>query len=279
MPGPPGSRDQGPHGGRRARTLGDRAGTVDRGGRLAGNPKKVLARVRRNKGAPGLDSMTAEELGAYLKDHWPEIRSWLLGDTYEPQLVRRVKIPRASGGVRLLGVPTVLHRFIPAVGDAGVAGGLGQKLLGRELGVPARTLGPSGGRAQEHIRAGFGFVVDLDLEKSFDRVNHEFLMGPVAERVSDPYLLRLIRGFSTAGVLHGGLVGHQENAAGWAGVALAVEPDARRPGRDLEKHGHCFVRYAGDCKIYVQSRRAGERVMTSVTDFLARWLKLTADAV
>ena len=242
-----------------------------------GNLKKALARVRRNKGAPGPDGMTVEELGVHLKDHWPEIRSRLLGDTYEPQPVRRVRIPKASGGVRLLGVPTVLDRFIQQAVMQVLQEDWDPGFSDASYGFrPGRSAHQAVARAQEYIRAGFGIVIDLDLEKFFDRVNHDILMGLVAKRVADPRLLRLIRCFLSAGVLDGGLVGPSTEGTPQGGPLSPLLSNLMLDvlDRELEKRGHRFVRYADDCNIYVQSRRAGERVMASVTDFLARRLKL-----
>ena len=173
-----------------------------------GNLRKALARVRRNKGAPGIDGMTVEELRAYLKDHWPETKFRLLEGIYEPQPVRRVEIPKASGGVRLLGVPTVLDRFIQQavmhVLQRDWDGGFSDASYGFR---PGRSAHQAVQRAQEHIRAGYAIVVDLYLEKFFDRMNYDILMGLVAKRAADKRLLKLIRGFLSAGVLDGGLVG------------------------------------------------------------------------
>jgi len=173
-----------------------------------GNLKKALARVQRNKGVPGVDGMTVDELGDHLKAHWPEVRSRLLAGSYTPQPVRRVEIPKASGGVRLLGVPTVLDRFIQQAVMQVLQEEWDPGFSDASYGFrPGRSAHQAVRRAQEHIGAGFDFVVDLDLEKFFDRVNHDILMGLVAKRVADKRLLRLIRGFLTAGVLDGGLVG------------------------------------------------------------------------
>ena len=172
-----------------------------------GNLRKALARVRRNKGAPGLDGMTVEKLGAHLKDHWPETKSRLLDGTCEPQPVRRVEIPKASGGVRPLGVPTVLDRFIRQAVMQVLQGDWDGSFSDASYGFrPGCSAHQAVERAQEYIGAGFGIVVDLELEKFFDRVNHDVLMGLVVKRVADKRLLRLIRGFLSAGVLDGGLV-------------------------------------------------------------------------
>ena len=246
-----------------------------------GNLRQALARVRRNKGAPGVDGMTVDELGNYLKSHWPEIRTRLLGGTYVPQPVRRVEIPKASGGVRLLGVPTVLDRFIQQavlqVLQEDWDPGFSESSYGFR---PGRSAHQAVRHVQDHIRAGFGVVVDLDLEKFFDKVNHDILMGLVAKRVADKRLLRLIRGYLTAGVMEGGLVSPTVKGTPQGGPLSPLLSNRMLDvlDRELEERGHRFVRYADDCNIYVRSRRAGERVMAGVTKFLARRLKLTVNA-
>ena len=245
-----------------------------------GNLRKALARVRRNKGAPGIDGMTVEELGAHLQDRWPEIGSRLLDGSYEPQPVRRVEIPKASGGVRPLGVPTVLDRFIQQAVMQVLQEDWDPGFSDASYGFrPGRSAHRAVERAQEHIRAGCTVVVDLDLEKFFDRVNHDILMGLVARRVADKRLLGLIRGFLTAGALDGGLVGPTIEGTPQGGPLSPLLSNLMLDvlDKELEKRGHRFVRYADDCNIYLRSRRAGERVMASVTGFLARRLKLTVN--
>jgi RNA-directed DNA polymerase len=175
------------------------------------NLKKALAQVRRNKGAPGIDGMSVDDLAAYLKEHWPTIREQLLAGTYKPQPVRRAEIPKATGGKRPLGIPTVLDRFIQQavmqVLQADWDGTFSEACFGFR---PGRSAHQAVARAQELIASGHGTVVDIDLEKFFDRVNHDILMGLVAKRVSDKRILKLIRGFLTAGVLADGLVGPTE---------------------------------------------------------------------
>ena len=242
-----------------------------------GNLRKALARVQRNKGAPGVDGMTVRELGAYLKNHWPEMKSELLEGTYRPQPVRRVEIPKPSGGVRLLGVPTVLDRFIQQAVMQVLQRDWDGSFSDASYGFrPGRSAHQAVRRAQEHIRTGHTIVIDLDLEKFFDRVNHDILMGLVAKRVADKRLLKLTRGFLTAGVLDGGLVGPTTKGTPQGGPLSPLLSNLMLDvlDKELEKCGHCFVRYADDCNIYVRSRRAGERVMASVTAFLARRLKL-----
>ena len=200
-----------------------------------GNLRKALARVRRNKGAPGLDGMMVGELGAWLKEHWPETNSRLLDGTYEPQPVRRVEIPKASCGVRPLGVPTVLDRFIQQAVMQVLQGNWDGSFSNVSYGFrPGRSAHQAVERAQEYIGAGCGIVVDLDLEESFDRVNHDILMGLVAKRVADKRLLRLIRGFLTAGVLDGGLVGPSTEGTPQGGpLSAAVESDAGCSGQGV----------------------------------------------
>src|SRR4051794_22416228 len=241
------------------------------------NLRKALARVRRNKGAPGVDGMTVDELAPHLKDHWPEIRARLLAGTYRPQPVRRVEIPKPSGGLRPLGVPTVLDRFIQQVALQVLQAAWDPTFSAASYGFrPGRSAHQAVRAAQDHLAAGHRIVVDLDLEKFFDRVSHDVLMGLVAKRVSDPRILGLIRGFLTAGVLADGLVGPTDEGTPQGGplspLLSHLMLDALDP--EPERRGHRFVRYADDCNIYVRSERAGGRVMASVERFLARRLGL-----
>jgi RNA-directed DNA polymerase len=175
------------------------------------NLKKALAQVKRNKGAAGIDGMSVDDLSAHLTEHWPMIRAQLREGTYKPQPVRRVEIPKASGGMRPLGIPTVLDRFIQQavmqVLQADWDGTFSEHSFGFR---PGRSAHQAVERAQGYIASGHGIVVDIDLEKFFDRVNHDTLMGLVAKRVADKRILKLIRGFLTAGVMEGGLVGPTE---------------------------------------------------------------------
>ena len=227
-----------------------------------GNLKKALARVRRNRGAPGVDGMTVDELGDHLKVHWPEIRSRLLAGSYTPQPVRRVEIPKVSGGVRRLGVPTVLDRFIQQAVMQVLQEEWDPGFSDASYGFrPGRSAHQAVRRAQEHILAGFDIVVDLDLEKFFDRVNHDILMGLVAKRVADKRLLRLIRGFLTAGVLDGGLVGPTTKGTPQGGPLSPLLSNLMLDvlDKELEKRGHRFVRYADDCAPRAQRGPQGPR--------------------
>ena len=241
------------------------------------NLKKALARVKRNKGAPGIDGTSVDDLASYLKEHWLTIRAQLLEGTYQPQPVRRVEIPKVTGGTRPLGIPTVLDRLIQQavmqVLQADWDGTFSEASFGFR---PGRSAHQAVARAQELIASGHDTVVDIDLEKFFDRVNHDILMGLVAKRVTDKRILKLIRGFLTAGVLADGLIGPTEEGTPQGGPLSPLLSNLMLDvlDKELEKRGHHFVRYADDCNIYVRSQRAGERVMASIEQFLAKRLKL-----
>jgi RNA-directed DNA polymerase len=241
------------------------------------NLKKALAQVKRNKGAAGIDGMSVDDLPAHLKEHWPTIRAQLLAGTYKPKPVRRVEIPKATGGMRSLGIPTVLDRFIQQavmqVLQADWDGTFSEASFGFR---PGRSAHQAVERAQAYIASGHTVVVDIDLEKFFDRVNHDILMGLIAKRVADKRILKLIRGFLTAGVLEGGLVSPTEEGTPQGGPLSPLLSNLMLDvlDKELEKRGHHFVRYADDCNIYVRSQRAGERVLAGVEQFLTKRLKL-----
>jgi len=241
------------------------------------NLRKALARVKANKGAAGIDGMTFEDLTPHLKEHWPTIRAQLLDGTYKPQPVRRVEIPKASGGMRPLGIPTVLDRFIQQAVMQVLQADWDRTFSEHSFGFrPGRSAHQAVERAQAYIASGHGWVVDIDLEKFFDRVNHDILMGLIAKRVMDKRILKLIRGFLTAGVLADGLVSPSEEGTPQGGPLSPLLSNLMLDvlDKELEKRGHRFVRYADDCNIYVRSQRAGERVMESIEQFLAKRLKL-----
>jgi RNA-directed DNA polymerase len=244
------------------------------------NLKDALRRVQANKGSPGVDGMTVDDLTGYLKQHWPTSREQLLNGTYEPQPVRRVEIPKPDGGVRKLGIPTVLDRFIQQAVLQVLQRQWDRTFSDNSYGFrPGRSARQAVVKAQQYIADGYGWVVDLDLEKFFDRVNHDKLMGRVATRVEDPRLLKLIRAFLNAGVMENGLVGPSVEGTPQGGplsplLSNVVLDDL---DRELERRGHRFVRYADDSNIYVRSERAGQRVMASVTRFITRQLTLTVN--
>jgi RNA-directed DNA polymerase len=246
------------------------------------NLRKALAQVKRNKGAAGIDGMSVDELSAYLKEHWPTIRTQLLEGSYKPQPVRRVEIPKASGGTRPLGIPTVLDRFVQQavmqVLRADWDGTFSETSFGFR---PGRSAHQAVEQAQVYIASGHGFVVDIDLEKFFDRVNHDILMGLIAKRVADKRLLKLIRGFLTAGAMEGGLVSPTEEGTPQGGPLSPLLSNLMLDvlDKELEKRGHRFVRYADDCNIYVRSQKAGERVMAGIEKFLEKRLKLKVNKI
>ena len=238
---------------------------------------QALKRVQANKGAPGGDGMTVRKLPKYLKRHWPKIREQLLAGTYRPQPVKRVEIPKPEGGVRKLGIPTALDRFIQQAVLQVLQARWDQSFSEHSYGFrPRRSAHQAVAQAQAYIAEGYGITVDIDLEKFFDRVNHDMLMGRVAKRVDDKRALKLIRAFLNAGVMENGLVSSSEEGTPQGGPLSPLLSNLMLDDldRELERRGLRFVRYADDCNIYVRSRRAGERVMQSVTRFLTGKLKL-----
>jgi RNA-directed DNA polymerase len=241
------------------------------------NCKQALARVKANKGSAGVDRMTVQQLPEFLKQHWPAIREQLLSGTYVPQPVKRVEIPKPDGGVRKLGIPTVLDRFIQQAVMQVLQRSWDRTFSEYSYGFrPGRSAHQAVAKAQEYIAEGYRWVVDLDLEKFFDRVNHDKLMAKIAGRVSDKRMLKLIRAFLTAGVLENGLVGPVDEGTPQGGPLSPLLSNIMLDDfdRELERRGLRFARYADDSNIYVRSRRAGERVMESLKRFLTVKLKL-----
>jgi RNA-directed DNA polymerase len=228
------------------------------------NLQAALKRVRKNKGSPGIDGMTVDELPDYLRTHWPGLREQMLAGTYQPAAVKEQLIPKGGGEMRKLGIPTVLDRFI-------------QQALLQVLqpmwdpGFSKHSHGFRPGRrahdaiveAQRYIQEGRRWVVDVDLEKFFDRVNHDVLMGRLAKRIGDVRCLRLIRRYLEAGILANGVAMERSEGTPQGGPLspLLANVLLDEVDKELEKRGHAFVRYADDCNVYVQSKRAGERVM------------------
>lgn len=237
----------------------------------------ALKRIESNGGAPGIDGMTVQELRPWLKEHWLEVRAALDNETYQPSPVRRVEIAKPGGGVRMLGIPTVLDRLI----QQAILQVMGPLF---EPGFSAHSYGFRPGKrahdavraAQGYIREGYTWVVDVDLEKFFDRVNHDKLMARVARVVRDKRVLKLIRKYLVAGIMVNGIVMEVEEGTPQGGPLSPLLANILLDDldRELEKRGHRFVRYADDCNMYVKSERAGQRVMNSVRQFLEQKLSL-----
>ena len=241
------------------------------------NCQQALRRVKANKGSPGIDGMKVSELPGYLKQHWLAIREQLLSGTYQPQPVRRVEIAKPDGGMRKLGIPTVLDRFIQQAVMQVLQRRWDPTFSEHSHGFrPQRSAHQAVAKAQQYITEGNRWVVDLDLEKFFDRVNHDKLMAAIARRVSDKRMLKLIRAFLESGVMENGLVSSVEEGTPQGGPLSPLLSNLvlDELDRELERRQHRFVRYADDCNIYVASERAGKRVMQSVTSFIQRRLKL-----
>jgi RNA-directed DNA polymerase len=241
------------------------------------NCKQALARVKANKGSAGVDGITVHELPDFLKQHWPAIREQLLSGTYKPQPVKRVEIPKPDGGVRKLGIPTVQDRFIQQAVMQVLQRRWDRMFSEHSYGFrPGRSAHQAVKAAQKYIAEGYRWCVDLDLEKFFDRVPHDRLMAKIAERVSDKRMLRLIRAYLTAGVMENGLVSPVDEGTPQGGPLSPLLSNIVLDefDRELERRGLRFARYADDSNIYVRSRRAGERVMASITRFITRKLKL-----
>jgi len=241
------------------------------------NLRKALRRVKSNKGSPGIDGMSVWQLPGYLKEHWQKVHAQLLRGTYKPQPVKRVEIAKPGGGVRKLGIPTVLDRFIQQALLQVLQKYWDSTFSEYSFGFrPKRSAHQAVACAQQHLADGYGWIVDIDLEKFFDRVNHDMLVGRVAKRVRDRRVLKLIRMFLNAGVMENGLVSPITEGTPQGGplsplLSNIVLDDL---DRELERRGHRFVRYADDCNVYVRSERAGRRVMESLTRFITRNLKL-----
>jgi len=242
-----------------------------------GNLIAALRKVERNGGSPGIDGMTVEELRDYLRVHWPEIKGELLRGTYKPKPVKRVEIPKPGGGTRCLGIPTALDRFIQQAILQILQGQWDGSFSDHSFGFrPGRSAHQAIERALSYLRRGWRWVVDIDLEKFFDRVNHDKLMSLVRGRVKDARLLRLINRYLKSGAMIGEVYRPTGEGTPQGGPLspLLANLLLDQLDKELERRGHRFARYADDCNIYVRSKRAGERVMAGVTRFLSQKLRL-----
>lgn len=241
------------------------------------NMREALKRVRRNKGSAGVDGMTVDGLNGYLREHWREVMGKLLEGRYEPQPVRRVEIPKPDGGVRQLGIPTVVDRLIQQAVLQVLQPIYDPTFSESSYGFrPGRSAHQAVRAARKHVASGKEWVVDLDLEKFFDRVNHDILMGRLARRIGDKRMLRLIRAYLKAGIMANGVVieRHEGTPQGGPLSPLLANILLDEFDKELEARGHAFCRYADDCNVYVRTKRAGERVMESLTQYIEKKLKL-----
>jgi RNA-directed DNA polymerase len=232
-----------------------------------GNAEEALKRVRRNKGSPGIDGMTVEELEPYLRERWQTIREQLLAGSYQPSAVRRKQIPKSGGGVRELGIPTVLDRFVQQLFLQVLTPIFDPTFSEHSHGFrPGRRAHDAVRKAQQYIQDGRRWVVDVDLEKFFDRVNHDVLMGKLENLIDDRRMLRIIRRYLEAGVMADGVVveRHEGTPQGGPLSPLLANLLLDEVDKELERRGHTFVRYADDCNVYVRSKRAGERVLAAL---------------
>lgn len=244
------------------------------------NLQRALKQVRQNKGAPGIDGMTVDELPAYLRHHWLEIRAQLEAGSYRPQPVKRVEIAKEPGKTRPLGIPTVLDRFIQQAIAQVISAQWEPHFHHHSYGFrPARSAHQAVRTVQANIRAGYGWVVDMDLQSFFDRVNHDRLMARLKSRCPDARLLRLVNHYLKAGVVVDGNTLSTTMGVPQGGPLSPVLSNVVLDELDweLERRGHRFARYADDCNILVKSKRAGERVMSSVTRFVSDSLRLTVN--
>jgi len=246
-----------------------------------GNLMLAYQRVVENKGAAGVDAVTVSELKDHLKRHWPTIRARLLAGEYRPMAVRRVDIPKPQGGMRTLGIPTVVDRLIQQALHQVLQPNFEPTFSDASYGFrPGRNAHQALRRAQQYVASGKRWVVDIDLEKFFDRVNHDLLMSKLAARVGDARVLRLIRRYLEAGMMAEGLVQPRTEGTPQGGPLSPLLSNILLTDldRELERRGHTFCRYADDCNIYVASARAGVGLLQHVTRFLSERLKLTVNA-
>ena len=244
------------------------------------NLHAALQRVKQNKGSAGIDGMTVDELPEYLRLHWERLRVELISGTYRPQPVKRQEIPKTGGGTRQLGIPTVLDRFLQQALLQILQPRIDPSFSEHSHGFrPGRRAHDAVREAQRYIQDGRWWVVDVDLESFFDRVNHDVLMERLSRRISDKPVLKLIRLYLEAGILVNGVKvdRHEGTPQGGPLSPLLANVLLDEVDKELERRGHRFVRYADDCNVYVRSRRAGERVMAWLSDAYAK-LRLHVNA-
>jgi group II intron reverse transcriptase/maturase len=242
-----------------------------------GNLNEAYKRVKKNDGSSGVDGMTVKELQEHLRQHGEQLRQSILGGNYKPQPVRRVILRKPEGGERLLGIPTVVDRMVQQAIAQVLTPIFEGEFSNFSYGFrPGRNAHQAIKQAQEYINAGYNIVVDIDLEKFFDRVNHDKLMYLLSQRIEDRRLLKLIRAYLESVIMIGGLVSPSEEGTPQGGPLSPLLSNVmlHELDQELEKRGHHFCRYADDCNIYVKSRKAGARVMAGIRKFIEGELKL-----
>lgn len=241
------------------------------------NMLMALKRVVKNKGSHGVDGMKVDELRPFLKQNWLSIKDSILKGTYRPSAVRRVEIPKPDGGIRLLGIPTVLDRLIQQAMAQVLTNIFDPSFSDNSFGFrPGRSAHDAVLKAKEYMNQGYKYVVDMDLEKFFDKVNHDILMNRISKRIEDKRVLKLTRLYLQSGIMLNGIVVRSEEGTPQGGPLSPLLANILLDDLDkeLENRGHKFCRYADDCNIFVKSERAGQRVMESITSFLEKKLKL-----
>jgi group II intron reverse transcriptase/maturase len=244
------------------------------------NMQRAFKQVMRNKGSGGVDGVEIERFPTQVEKAWPEIKAKILEGSYEPQPVRRVEIPKPEGGVRLLGIPTLMDRMIQQA--------IGQELMARYDSTfsessygfrPGRKAHQALLRARQHVKEGYSHVVDIDLEKFFDRVNHDYLMNLLSERIKDKRVLKLIHRYLKAGVMEGGVATLPTEGTPQGGPLSPILSNILldKLDKELERRGHRFVRYADDCCVFVKSQRGAERVLKSMSSYIEKKLKLVVN--
>lgn len=239
--------------------------------------KKVVA----NKGSHGIDGTKVDELLPFLQEHYETLKVDLLSGKYKPQPVRRVEIPKTNGGVRLLGIPTVVDRLIQQAINQVINPIFDRGFSNSSYGFrPGRSCHMALIQAQKHINEGYRYAVDMDLEKFFDNVNHDLLMHLISNKIEDKRVLKLIRKYLNSGIMVKGMLVKSEDGAPQGGPLSPLLSNILLDelDKELERRGHRFCRYADDCNVYVKSKRAGTRILESITRFLEQRLKLKVNA-
>lgn len=243
---------------------------------------EAFKRVKSNKGAGGVDGIEIEGFKTQLDGTWNAVKTAILGGRYQPEAVRRVEIPKPNGGIRLLGIPTLMDRLIQqAIGQELV------KLYDESFSEssygfrPGKSAHQAVVQAKEYVNAGYSHVVDLDLDQFFDRVNHDYLMNLLSQRIEDKRVLKLIHRYLRAGVMKDGIVKANTTGMPQGGPLSPILSNILLDvlDKELENRGHRFIRYADDCSVYVKTKRAGERVMVSISKFIEKELKLKVNEV